>query len=177
MPAGIITAMGTQIRVDDRPLKTWDARFAGWPRDEIFNLVRSLGHRPHDDEFQTQYKASFAVPRGDAQHEVTEAINQKGLPCRIIASGTDDLDILAPGAGKDHATLFLTESLGFKLPQLIVAGDSANDLAMFKVAPRAIAVGNARPELIDAMPKATSYHAKAHHAAGVAEGLAHFRVV
>ena len=64
------------------------------------------------------------------------------LPCQLIASGEDDLDILPPGAGKGQATLHLAGVLGFDRAQLIVAGDSANDLAMFQVAPRAIAVGN-----------------------------------
>lgn len=176
-PHAIITAMGTQIRINGNWLDTWTDRFADWPREKIAQTVTALGHRPHADEYQTPHKASFAVPAGPAQAEVTAALNARNLPCRIIASGSDDLDILPPGGGKDHATLFLANHLGVDpTHRLIVAGDSANDLAMFRVATRAIAVGNARTELLSAMPPNTSYHATAHHAAGVLEGLEHYRV-
>jgi sucrose-6F-phosphate phosphohydrolase len=173
-PDGVITAMGTQVRVGGEVVDAWDKRFSGWPREKIMASVVSLGHRPHDDEFQTAYKASFAVPRG-AQAEVAKLLESHGLPCRIIASGESDFDILPPDAGKDHATRFVTQHMGYGPEQLIVAGDSANDLAMFRIAPRCIAVGNARSELIDAAPNEKLYHAKAHHAAGVHEGLVHYR--
>lgn len=176
-PDAVITAMGTQIRINGRQVEAWRQRFDGWPRGKIVEAVTGLGHRAHDAEFQTPHKASFAVPRGEAQDEVAAALKQQGLPCRIIASGADDLDILPPGGGKDHATRFLAEYLGVEpANHLVVAGDSANDLAMFRVASRAIAVGNARRELLDAMPPDTSYHAAAKHAAGVLEGLEHYGV-
>jgi HAD superfamily hydrolase (TIGR01484 family) len=173
----IITAMGTQVRVGGAWVEAWTRRFADWPRDRIVEVVTGLGHRPHAEEYQTPAKASFAVPAGDAQDEVRAALEKHDLPCRIIASGSDDLDLLAPGGGKDHATLFLAEHLGIDPRQrLVVAGDSANDLAMFRVAPRAIAVGNARAELLDAMPPQTSYAAQARSAGGVLEGLEHYGV-
>lgn len=173
----IITAMGTQIRVGGQWVDAWTQRFTGWPRQAIAAVVAGLGHPAHDEEYQTPHKASFAVPAGAAQDEVIAALKQRDLPCRIIASGSDDMDILPPGGGKDHATLFLAKHLGVDPKRrLVVAGDSANDLAMFKVSSRAVAVGNARRELLDAMPPETSYHAQADHAAGVLEGLEHYGV-
>ncbi len=176
-PDAVITAMGTQIRVGGAWVDEWTNRFMGWPYEDIFRLLASLGHRPHAAEFQTPAKVSFAVPAGAEQQAVREALERQGLPCRIIASGTDDLDILPPNAGKDHATVFLARHLNIPVQQLVVAGDSANDLAMFQVAPHAIAVGNARDELVQQMPQATSYHANASHAAGVLEGLRHFNAL
>ncbi len=174
-PDAIITAMGTQIRVNGRWVDEWTKRFADWPRDAIARVVKSFGYAAHDDEYQTAHKASFAVPRGKAQDEVAAALRRDALPCRLIASGTDDLDILPPGGGKDHATLFLASHLGVAPERVVVAGDSANDLAMFNVACQAIAVGNARQELLEAMPTA-HYRAKAAHAGGVLEGLEHYGV-
>ncbi|MEM8737085.1 MAG: HAD family hydrolase [Planctomycetota bacterium] len=176
-PDAIITAMGTQIRVAGEWAEAWSERFADWPRQAIADAVTALGFAAHDREYQTPHKASFAVPRGEAQDRVAAELDRLDLPCRIIASGSDDLDLLPPGGGKDHATLFLAEHLGIAPSgRLVVAGDSANDLAMFGVAPSAIAVGNARHELLSAMPAETSYHARAAHAAGVLEGLEHFGV-
>jgi HAD superfamily hydrolase (TIGR01484 family) len=176
--AASITAMGTQIRIDGQGSAAWDEHLGDWPRERIVEVVTGLGHRPHAREYQTPRKASFAVPP-DAQAQVREALAREDLPVRIIASGTDDFDILPPGAGKDHATRFLHAELQRRQGRtlkLVVAGDSANDLAMFRAAPRAIAVGNARAELLDAMPAESSYAARAHHAGGVHEGLGHYQV-
>lgn len=174
----IITAMGTEIRVAGQQIKAWRDRFDDWPRAAIAEVVIGLGYPAHADEFQTPLKASFAVPRGSAQDQVLAELRRRGLPHNAVASGTDDLDLLPPGAGKDHATVFLARHMGVDIERrLIVAGDSANDLAMFAVAAGAIAVGNARPELLEAMPRDRSYHAKARHAGGVLEGLWHFGVL
>ncbi|HEX9856936.1 MAG TPA: HAD-IIB family hydrolase, partial [Paracoccaceae bacterium] len=175
-PDAAITALGTEIRLDGALCAQWDARFGGWPRDQIFDLLLALGHRPHDDEFQTPRKVSFAVSRS-AQAGARTALAERGIPCRIIASGTDDFDVIPPGAGKDAAALFLAEALGASRRRLVVAGDSGNDLAMFRIAAHAIAVGNARPELLDAMPTETTYHARQPYAFGVLEGLVHFGVL
>lgn len=170
-PRAIITAMGTEIRVDGAPLPGWAERFADWPRARIDAIVTGLGFAPHAAEFQTPAKASFAVPGPQAQAMVLRALEAKGLAVRAIASGDSDLDLLPPGAGKDAATLFLAQYLGIAAERVIAAGDSANDAAMFKVAGRAIAVGNARDELLAVMPRDTGYRARAFHAAGVLEGL------
>ncbi len=170
-PAAVITAMGTEIRIGGAWAADWSARFDTWPRDAVFALVAGMGFTPHAAEFQSAAKASFAVPGPAARARVLAALAAAGLPVRAVFSGESDLDLLAPGAGKDTATRFLAEKLGIPADRVVAAGDSGNDLAMFKVGARAIAVGNARPELTQAMPPATSYHARAPYAAGVLEGL------
>lgn len=175
--AASITAMGTEIRVGGAPLDSWTDRFAGWPRPAIFDLVTGLGYRPHEEQFQTPAKASFAVPRGPDQARVRAALETEGLPFQAIASGMDDFDLLPPGAGKGTATRHLAAALGVPMDRVVAAGDSANDLALFEAAAHAIAVGNARPELLDAMPAAKCYHARQNHAAGILEGLRHFNIL
>jgi sucrose-6F-phosphate phosphohydrolase len=172
----VITALGTEIAVGEVVLPEWSARFVDWPGDAIFRAVAAMGHRPHDAEFQTSLKVSFSVAP-EARQQVGAALLAQGLPCRIIFSGSSDLDIIPPGAGKDAAALFLAVYLGIPEGRLVVAGDSGNDLAMFAVASQAIAVGNARGELIAQMPVNHSYHATGRFAAGVLEGLVHFGVL
>ena len=169
----VITALGTEIAIGGTMLSGWTDRFAGWPRDRIAKMVVALGYTPHDAEFQTPWKASFAIP-AQAWGDVTAALEAENLPCRVITSGSSDFDIIPPSAGKDAAALFLASHMGVPRSRLVVAGDSGNDLALFSVAARAIAVGNARRELFSAMPIDVSYHASLHHAAGVREGLTHF---
>lgn len=166
----LITAMGTEVRIGGEWAADWAARFSNWPRDRVFELVAGLGYAPHAAEFQTPAKASFAVPGATARNHVLAALAAASLPVHAVFSGENDLDLLAPGAGKGAATRFLAQRMGIAPHRVVAAGDSGNDLAMFNVAGRAIAVGNARGELIAAMPRG-SYHAAAAHAAGVLEGL------
>ncbi|MDF0603069.1 HAD-IIB family hydrolase [Psychromarinibacter sp. C21-152] len=169
-----ITALGTEVYRGDTPLPGWQDRFAGWPQAEIYAALQVLGHRPHAAAYQTPYKVSFAVPKY-AQDAARQALSE--FPCQIIASGTDDFDVIPPAAGKGAATLHLAEHLGLTPQNVVVSGDSGNDLAMFRVAPSGIAVGNARPELIRALPEGTFYHARAGHAGGVLEGLRYYGVL
>lgn len=174
VPDAVITALGTEIAIAGAPVPDWEARFAGWPHERVFGILSALGHRPHPPEMQTQRKVSFAVPGAAAQAEVRRALDEAGIACRIIASGADDFDVIPEGAGKGAATLHLAGVLGCEAGKVIVAGDSGNDLAMFRVVTSGIAVANARPELLDALEPGTFYHARQPHAAGVLEGLRHF---
>lgn len=174
-PTGIVTAMGTEIWLEDRQDAEWTSRFGSWDRSAIDEIMSRLGARPHADEFQTPFKASFAVPP-DLRDEARAAI-EAAQPSQVIASGESDFDVLPPGAGKGAATLRVAELLGVDpAQQLLVAGDSKNDLAMFEVSNRGILVGNARAELRDAVDPARAYQASAPRAAGILEGLRHFNV-
>lgn len=171
-PDATITAMGTEVRVGGRALEAWDERFVGWDRAVVDRVIQKLGYPPHPPELQTPYKASFAIPAGADQQRATDALLATGLPVRTIASGASDFDILPECAGKDHATLFLAEHLGVEAERLIVAGDSANDLAMFRAACKGIVVANARDELRSAVDPERVCFADQSRAAGVLEGLA-----
>ncbi len=113
----------------------------------------------------------------EVQDAARGALAKAGVACTIIASGRDDFDVIPVGAGKESALRFLAETLDVEQEKTVVAGDSGNDLAMFRAAGQAIAVGNARAELLSAMPAATSFHATKPHALGVLEGLIHFGVL
>lgn len=170
-PAGIVTGLGTEIRLDGELVDEWSARLADWPRQQVVDVVERFGFAAHAPEFQTPGKASFAVPDRASVDSLLAAIEERGLPLVAIYSGTSDLDLIAPGAGKDEALRFLARHFGIAPGRAVAAGDSGNDLAMFHAADHAIAVGNARVELIDAAPKDKTYFAEAYHAAGVLEGL------
>jgi HAD superfamily hydrolase (TIGR01484 family) len=174
-PCAIITAMGTEVRIDGEYVTSWTARFAGWDRRPIDDLMRRLGHPPHAPEMQTQFKASFAV-EPHQQDRARSALAELDQPSRIITSGSTHFDILPPLGGKDHATRFLAEHLGIPLGRLIVAGDSANDLALFQIAEAGIVVANAHADLKSAADARHAYFASASHAAGVLQGLVHHGV-
>jgi HAD superfamily hydrolase (TIGR01484 family) len=175
-PAAVIGAMGTEIRYNGRLLSEWTTRFGDWSRHPIDDVMAQLGFSPHDDEYQTSLKASFVVAGEESQQLAREAIAATGQSAKIVTSGTSDFDVLPPDADKGEATLFIAELLGVPLTRLIVAGDSANDVAMFGVAERGIVVGNAREELRRAVNPECAYLATESRARGLLEGLKHYGV-
>ena len=173
-PDAVITGLGTEIRLNGVWLESWQQQFESWPDEEVRNLLVQMGFEPHSEVYQTEGKASFAVPDETAVEMVSDRLKLAGIPFKTIYSGKSDLDILAPGAGKDRAMRYLANELGIAQSRTVAAGDSGNDLALFEAAGKAIAVGNARSELLEKMPLDKTYHASAAHAAGVAEGLQAF---
>ena len=173
-PDAMIGSMGTEVRVGrvgGEAVEAWTAGFGDWDRAVVDRVMAELGYEPHAPELQTRYKASFVVPAGDDQRRAQRALEETGMKVRIIASGVSDFDVIPPTGGKDRATRFLAEHLGVGADRLMVAGDSANDLAMFRACDRGIVVANARPELRDAVDPQRVYFARNPYAAGVLEGV------
>lgn len=174
-PKAIIGAMGTEIEVDDCPLDDWTRRFNGWDRTPIDAVMTKLGFRLHPPELQTPFKASFEVPKSE-QARATEAIEATGVQALIVRSGESDFDVLPPKAGKGAATVHLTRTLGVPRDRLIVAGDSTNDLAMFRAAEKGIVVRNASTALKSAVNPSNVYFAESDYALGLIEGLRYWNV-
>ena len=66
-----------------------------------------------------------------------------GTSATIVQSQSYYLDVTALEANKGHGIAALAEAIGVPLDKTIAIGDQANDIAMFKRAGRAIAMGNA----------------------------------
>lgn len=170
---GLVTALGTEILLAGRDLPEWAPRFGDWDRRIIDELMAGEGMAPHSAEMQTPFKASFAVPAERAE-EVKAMVMERLPDTRVILSGQSDFDAIPAAGGKDKATLHIAEWFGIPRERLVVAGDSGNDLAMFETAAMAIAVGNARSELVARADPVRTYFAKAGHAGGILEGLRHW---
>jgi len=175
-PDAMITAMGTQITIAG-PDVHWEQRFESFDRAPIDALMRQLGFARHDEQFQTPYKASYEVPQvaaQAAQAAIALAVERFGMDVQIIRSGESEFDVIRANAGKGAASIYLAEQWSVLPKRLIVAGDSANDLSMFKVAAKGIVVGNARDELRGAVDPQFTHFASASFAAGIIEGLEHW---
>lgn len=170
---GVVSALGTEIEVGGKSCYKWQERFADWDRSLVDRILAEEACEPHPHDMQTAFKASFAVP-ASRWSAVAEKIFQTVPGSRVITSGKSDFDVIPATADKGAAALHVAALLGIPLDRMIVAGDSGNDLSMFEVADRAIAVGNARRELIAAADPARTYFARAPRAAGLIEGLLHW---
>ena len=88
-----------------------------------------------------------------------------GRTANALRSQTYYLDVTHPDADKGHAVRALCAEIGVPLAQTAVIGDQANDIAMFKVAGLAIAMGQGSDEVKAGAAFVTD--------ANTAEGFAH----
>lgn len=181
-PDYLLGALGTEIQEGPtgETISAYAAHMAtgGWDREQIATIAGKFGLTPHAEEFQRRYKASYDVSEGGetAVAYVSNALKAAQLPVRLIYSGGRNLDIIPLTAGKGAVIRFLHQWLSIPAAQVVVAGDSGNDVDMFVPPYRGIVVGNADDDL-KAIKGEHIYLAAAHHAAGVLEGLYHWQVL
>ena len=96
-----------------------------------------------------------------------------GVDC--LFSDNRYLDLLPAGINKGSTLLALLALLELEPAQVVTAGDTLNDLAMFETGLAGVMVGNAEAALLEALPRLQStYLARGHGCEGIVEGLRHF---
>lgn len=179
MPDAISGGVGTELRrlPEDSPFAGWYERFDGWDAGAVRGALAELPElAPQPAVLQSAWKVSYYAydASGDLLRAVAKRLEEAGCKSRVIYSSRRDLDVLPAAAGKGEAARFLAEVWGFSREQVMVAGDSGNDLAMFEQGFRGIVVGNAHEEL-KSLAGDGVFHAEGEYAAGVLEGLSHWR--
>ncbi|MBS0482724.1 MAG: HAD family hydrolase [Proteobacteria bacterium] len=101
-----------------------------------------------------------------------QARDLAGVAANVVRSQEYYLDATAPSANKGDGVTALANLFGVPLEQVAVIGDQANDIAMFRVAGMAIAMGQAKPEVQAAAHRI----AASNENAGVADAIARFVV-
>ncbi|MCB1121037.1 MAG: HAD-IIB family hydrolase [Verrucomicrobiae bacterium] len=183
-PDYMICGVGTSIydfKKQETIKQFSDVLEEGWNRDTAVDVMTN--HTPaklQPSHYQAPYKSSwYWTDAATADIESLEArLESAGLDVHVIYSSSRDLDILPKYANKGNALSWLLKSLGISTSEVLVAGDTGNDTAMFKKKGiRGIVVGNAQPELHELTVGLNVYRAEEHCADGVIEGLLHFEAI
>ncbi|WP_010218077.1 HAD-IIB family hydrolase [Sphingomonas sp. PAMC 26621] len=183
LPAIVISSVGSEI-YHRRPGgvyardTVWDAKVAaGWDREAIAHVIATEGGlTPQSPLEQRRAKLSYMIQGDpDAGARIRALLDSRGLTCTIIQSHGRYLDVLPFAASKGTAVEHVRQALGLAASQVIVAGDSGNDIEMLRSAPNAIIVGNHSDGLAERKDLSRCYVARGHHARGILEGVAHFR--
>jgi len=150
----------------------------GWDQPGVEAILTTIPEAVlQPAEWQSPFKSSYFL-EDNANARLAEIENKlatEGLRAKIVYSADRFLDLLPHRSGKGEAVRYLAKRLGVDPANVITAGDTGNDLDMMRpeLGFRAIAVGNAAPELQAYRPP-NVYHATADHAAGIEEGLQHY---
>ena len=176
-PDAVVSAVGTEIHDPaGRPWPGWLERFDGWTGDGVRQALRSLKWLvPQTDSAQTGRTASDDVA-GLAPADldsVRRTLSAAGLPSTLVYSCSLHLDVLPATGGKGHAARFLANAWAVAPENVLVFGDSGNDLQMFEQGFRGTIVANALPELGRAVGHDV-YRSPLAYADGVLDGLRHW---
>jgi hypothetical protein len=183
-PDACILQVGTEVYLLSNGEFVMDSNWSqiisqGWEREKIVRLLADIRELVRqDDEWQTEFKASYFLKENqtNALLEINQRMQQVQLKAHMIYSAGQFLDFLPPLAGKSEAVRYVVDSFGLKMADVIVCGDTGNDLDMFTAGFKGIIVGNAHTELKD-FEGDNAYHAVAPYAAGIIEGLKHFNFI
>jgi len=139
---------------------------------EVFDLQQQLakieGIEPQ--EVPQQRRSSFFYSKGTDLHEALAIAQQKNLD--VITSLDKYLDFLPKGVNKGSTLHKLVDMLGAEDNEVLVAGDTLNDLAMFQIGCKGVAVGASEPPLLEATQSlADVYHAQEPGAGGILEAM------
>ncbi len=151
----------------------------GWKREEIVRLLADIKELVwQDEEWQTEFKASYFLKENQTKvlQEINQRMQKAPVKAHMIYSSGQFLDFLPPTAGKSEAVRYVVDNFGLRIENVIVCGDSGNDLDMFNIGFKGIIVGNAHDEL-RSFEGENAYHATREYSAGIIEGLRYFNFI
>jgi len=97
------------------------------------------------------------------------------LDCDVIYSADWYLDIMPKGVNKGMAIRSLVEHLGIEEQNVLVAGDTLNDLTMFEQGFKGVCVGESESALLDATHKQSNVlHAEDPGCGGILQAFSYF---
>ena len=97
------------------------------------------------------------------------------INCDILYSAGKFLDILPKGVNKGSSLIKLIDHLQIDKDDVLVAGDTLNDLAMYECGFKGVTVGLSEQALLNATQDMKNvYHAETPGAGGIIEAMKHF---
>ncbi len=176
IPDLLITDVGTSIyQSNGREDVDWRACMRqDWQPDEITRIATSFSALKRQ-ELPDDRRVSFTVSGNSAvADEFRMALDSQRLAHTFIFSSNRDIDVLPRNASKGKALEYVLDQYAMEDVQLLVAGDSGNDMDMLSLGHPSVIVGNAQPELLEIEPFENLFHATANCAGGIHEAWLHF---
>lgn len=184
LPDFIICSVGTEIYYTngkDYILdKGWSTFLAGrWKREDIVNRLKGIPWIKMQEEVaQNPFKISYYYDKEKYNHEqLIKVLGTGWYKVNIIKSHGEFLDFLPKRASKGNAIKFLCHKWAIPLSSVIAAGDSGNDIDMFRSSVKGIIVGNRSVELAEYKTTKKIYVAKNSASSGILEGLKHYKII
>jgi len=147
--------------------RQWNAANA-----RVVDLLRNEpGLRLQDTPFR--HRVSYDCDPASFSARSVEKVEAAGFDCLLSADRF--FDVLPKGVSKGPTLIRLVEALGLDPATVLVAGDTMNDLSLFRTGFRGVAVGNSEPRLAIAVGSMENvYRSPLPGAAGIADAIRNF---
>lgn len=177
LPDLLISDVGTKIwhMPDWEEDEEWRKRTAmDWYPTEISQVASKFsGLCPQS--LPDNRRVSFTIENQPTTvRNFENSLLKEKLPHHLVYSSNRDLDVLPYSAGKGLALDYVVNHLAATDVQLLVAGDSGNDIDMLTRGWPSVIVGNAQPELKRIPNSPTLFRAERDCAGGIYDAFRHF---
>ena len=144
-----------------------------WPGEQAVSSAFSGFPSLHRQATPQQRRCSYFCEDG----VITDAMVQAAaaLDCELLYSASLYLDVLPRGVNKGSSLKHLAELVDIALDQVLVAGDTLNDLPMYEHGFKGVCVGGSEAELLQRtrdLPQVL--HAEQIGCAGILDAMTHF---
>jgi len=181
-PDYVVCDVGATI-VDGRTLEPVQPLQAAiderWPGEQgIAEAMRAFPELLRQDVPQQRRCSYYSDP--DALARVMSEVKRiaEACDCDLIYSASWYLDFLPRGINKGSTVRELANLLDVPLEEVLVAGDTLNDLSMYKIGCRGVCVGRSEPELLfETRDREHILHARRAGCGGILDALEHFDFV
>lgn len=179
IPNYIIADHGTVIvhGSNFEPINSLQSKvIAKWEKLEHHQLLKLLNNESSiiKQPFNPPFRHAYYYRSEVIINRLIPKIEELGFEC-IVSSGVY-LDILPNGFNKGTTLLNLLDHLQVEHRNVVTAGDSLNDLPLFKTGLASIAVGNSDNDLLKKVSKMSNVFISKHcGVSGIVDGLANFR--
>ena len=177
-PDILIADVGTSVYVGEHFIEDaeWTARMkANWHPIQIAEVAARFPQLKRQS-LPNEKRVSYTMQSGGESifYQLEEALIEERLPHKLIVSSNRDVDILPLNSGKGEALQYVIRKYAHDDVQVLIAGDSGNDLDMLSLEYPSVIVGNAQEELAILQPEPLLFRATAHCAGGIHEAWIHF---
>ncbi|MFT6552315.1 MAG: HAD superfamily hydrolase (TIGR01484 family), partial [Zhongshania marina] len=144
-----------------------------WPGEHV--VEQAVAHIPNlqRQDVPQERRFSFFCDADAISSELADAVRE--LDCDLLYSANLYLDILPKGVNKGSTLRGLVELLGISDEDVLVAGDTLNDLSMYEHGFIGVCVGDSEPALLsETENRARVYHADQPGCGGILQAFEHF---
>lgn len=176
-PDILITDVGTAIYTSQSLTeeKAWtDKMLSNWKPREIINISKKFPLLKRQ-ALPNVSRISFTINHNEVLvKDFEKALLENDISHKFVYSSNRDVDILPLYSGKGEALVYILQKYFKDDAQILVAGDSGNDLDMLSLDYPSVIVGNAQKELVEMNDHPLLFRATKQFAGGIHEAWLHF---
>lgn len=180
-PDLIETDSGTQLHYGSAltPDRSWQKQIGfAWQPKEVHAVLDQLpGVHIQAESHQSDYKVCYELDpeKAPSLDQIKKSLREAGVRAKVILSLGVYLDVIPVRGGSELSMRHMLWKWGFSPENVLVAGDSGNDVGMLLGRTLGVVVGNHGDELEVLRGRPRVYFAEGHNARGILEGIDYYQ--